>query len=108
VVLKTLVITGSNGAGKTTMIDELSVLLAAAGVAHAAIDIDALGSAHDPRDGIDLAAIAYGMWRERYVGRVAPLEEMLDKAAVEDFAVANDGCRPITEVAREILQRAGW
>ena len=48
------------------------------------------------------------MWREKYVGRVAPLEETLDKAAIEDFAVANDGGRPITEVAGEILQRAGW
>jgi len=169
--MKTLVITGSMGAGKTTMIGELSDLLAASGVAHAAIDIDALGSAHVPRAAIDLAAIAYrnlaavvrnyaaegvtsfvlagaietapelallrdavgegelvvcrlrapvdlmenrvrarepGVWREKYVGRVALLEETLDQAALEDFAVANDGGRPITEVAREILQRAGW
>ena len=169
--MKTLVITGSMGAGKTTMIGELSDLLAAAGVAHAAIDIDALGSAHHPRATFDLAAIAYrnlaavvrnyaaegvtsfvmagaienaselgrlrdaagggelvvcrlrapvdvmekrvrvrepGMWREKYVGRVALLEQTLDEAALEDFAVANDGGRPISEVAREILQRAGW
>lgn len=169
--MKTLVMTGSMGAGKTTMIGELSDLLAASGVAHAAIDIDALGSAHDPRAAIDLAAIAYrnlaavvrnyadegvtsfvmagaienapelarlrdaigegelvvcrlrapvdlmenrvrvrepGMWREKYVGRVALLEETLDEASLEDFTVANDGSRPITEVAREILQRAGW
>jgi hypothetical protein len=36
------------------------------------------------------------------------LEATLDRAGLEDFAVANDGSRPITSVAEEILQRAGW
>jgi hypothetical protein len=45
--------------------------------------------------------------QQKYVDRVVVLEDALDMAAVEDFAVANDGARPITEVAHEILQRAG-
>ena len=46
--MKALVITGSMGSGKTTLIGEISDLLAMRGVAHAAIDIDAFGNAHDP------------------------------------------------------------
>ena len=57
--MKTLVITGSMGSGKTTMMGEISDLLAIRGVAHAALDIDAFGNAHDPAGAIDLAAIAY-------------------------------------------------
>ena len=182
--MNVLVITGSMGSGKTTMMGEVSDLLAMRGVVHAAIDIDAFGNAHDPSGAMDLAAIAYrnvaaavrnyaaegvttlvmagaietlselaqlrgavgatdlvvcrliapvaimqqrgqidnhafvgavacvrgrepGIWQQKYVDRVVVLEDALDKAAVEDFAVANDGARPITEVAREILQRAG-
>jgi adenylylsulfate kinase len=169
--MNVLVITGSMGSGKTTMMGEVSDLLAMRGVVHAAIDIDAFGNAHDPAGSMDLAAMAYrnvaaavrnyaaegvttlvmagaietrseleqlrgavgatdlvvcrliapvaimqqrvrgrepGSWQQKYVDRVEVLEDALDKAAVEDFAVANDGARPITEVAREILQRAGW
>jgi hypothetical protein len=29
------------------------------------------------------------------------------RAALEDFTIANDG-RSITDVARELLERAGW
>jgi hypothetical protein len=169
--MQVLVVTGSMGSGKTTMIGELSDLLASRGIAHAAIDIDAFGNAHDPLGAIDLAAVAYrnvaaavgnyaargvttfvlagaietaveltqlqdavgttdmvvcrlgaplavmqdrvrrrepGMWQQKYVDRVGVLEAALDQAAIEDFAVVNDGARPITEVAEEILQRAGW
>jgi hypothetical protein len=49
-----------------------------------------------------------GIWQQKYVDRVAMLEATLDRAGLEDFAVANDGSRPITSVAEEILQRAGW
>ena len=166
-----LVITGSMGSGKTTLMGEVSDLLAMRGIVHAAIDIDAFGNAHDPTGTIDLAAMAYrnvaaavqnyavegvttlvmagaietraeleqlrgaaratdlvvcrlraplalmqqrvrarepGIWQQKYVDRVAVLEEALDHAALEDFSVANDGSRPVTDVAREILQRARW
>jgi predicted kinase len=42
------VITGSMGSGKTTLMAEASDLLAAAGVNHAAVDLDALGIGHVP------------------------------------------------------------
>jgi hypothetical protein len=48
-----------------------------------------------------------GMLRDRYVARVAALEAILDAAAIEDFSVTNED-RSITDVAREILDRAGW
>jgi hypothetical protein len=43
-----LVITGSMGAGKTTVLYEASDLLTAREIPHAAIDLDALGAAHLP------------------------------------------------------------
>ena len=168
--MRVLVITGSMGSGKTTLMGEVSDLLAMRGIAHAAIDMDAYGNAHDPAGAIDLAAVAYrnvaaavrnyaaegvttlvmagaietsaelaqlrgavgtdlvvcrlraplaimqqrvrsrepGIWQQKYVDRVAVLEEALDHAALEDFSVVNDGSRPVTDVAREILQRARW
>lgn len=42
-----------------------------------------------------------------YVARVAELERLLDRAAVEDFSIRNQG-RSVTEVARDLLVRAGW
>lgn len=41
-----LVITGSMGSGKTQVMGEASDILAARGIAHAAIDLDALGIVH--------------------------------------------------------------
>ncbi len=38
---------------------------------------------------------------------VAELETLLDRAGVEDFAI-NNASRSVTEVAREMLTRAGW
>ena len=168
--MNVLVITGAMGSGKTTIMGEVSDLLAVRGLIHAAIDIDAFGNAYDPSGVIDLMAMAYqnvaaavrnyaaqsvttlvmagaietrdelaqlraavgatalvvcrlmaplatmqqrirarepGIWQQTYVDRVAALEEALNKAAVEDFTVVNDGARPVTDVAREILQRAG-
>lgn len=54
--VQVIVITGSMGAGKTTVMAEASDILAAAGIVHAAIDMDTLGIAHVP-DGaaLDLA-----------------------------------------------------
>jgi hypothetical protein len=178
-----LVITGSMGAGKTTLMVEASDLLTGQGVRHAAIDLDALGiallpprpaTAEDERSeagmsgalervmylnlrdvwanyraaGVNRLLLARavehgelpllkqtigdahiaicriraplatmearvrlrerGIFQDTFVRRVAELDGLLDRAALEDFAVTNDGNRSITEVASEILQRAGW
>ena len=43
-----LIITGTMGAGKTSVLGEASDILALRGIVHAAIDLDALGLAHLP------------------------------------------------------------
>jgi hypothetical protein len=48
-----------------------------------------------------------GISQPEYVARVAKLNAILDRAQLEDFAVTNEG-RPLTEVAIEVLTRAGW
>lgn len=48
-----------------------------------------------------------GMYQRQFVARVAVLERTLDRAALEDFSVVNDG-RPVTDVARDMLVRVGW
>jgi hypothetical protein len=162
-----LLIRGSMGAGKTTVMAEASDLLASRGLRHAAIDLDALGIVHhveraaadlmyanlravwdNYRDaGVDRFLIAAavenravldavrrslgpvdtvvcrlraplavmeervrvrepGMQQQTFVSRVAELERLLDAAALDDFAVVNDG--DVTRVARDMLVRAGW
>lgn len=165
-----LVISGSLGAGKSTVLSEASDLLAEAGISHAAIDLDALAVMHpraDPHDErlafANLAAVwpnyaaggaarlliarvvedradldSYraavpgaepvvcrltaplavmrerlrlrepGMFLEAALSRAEELEAILDRTRVEDFAVDNGPGRHITEVAREVLTRAGW
>ena len=166
--IKVLVISGSMGSGKTTVLVEASDLLAAADIPHAAIDLDALGIGYLPAGTTDelqtrnLAAVwrnyaaagvtrllvsealdtgakraqlqgviheativvcrlrarlstmeqrvrarELGILQERFVAQVAELEAALDAGQAEDFSVVNDG-RSITEVAREVLVRAGW
>jgi adenylylsulfate kinase-like enzyme len=166
--IKVLVISGSMGSGKTTVLAEASDLLTAADIPHAAVDVDALGVGHLPASTADelqirnLAAVwrnfvatgvtrllvsealdtgakraqlqgaireaaivvcrlrarvstmeqrvrvrEQGILQERLVARVSELEAELDAAETEDFSVENDG-RSITDVAREVLIRAGW
>jgi predicted kinase len=166
--VKVIVISGSMGSGKTTVMMEASDLLAAANVIHAAIDLDGLGIGHVPEGAWpDLAyrnlasvwenyaaagatrlllaeaveshseldrirkvipncevvvcrlranletmqrrvlAREPGMLQNTFVARVAELEALLDAAHVEDFSLGNDD-RSITDVAREVLIRAGW
>ncbi len=165
-----LVISGSIGAGKTTVLSEASDLLVEAGIAHAAIDLDWLSIMH-PRQGrhgqrlmfANLAAVwpVYaaagaerllvarvvedrselrryrqavpgakvivcrltasigtmqarlrmrepGMFQAQGIARSAELADILERKRVEDFTVDNDEGRPVTEVAREVLRRAGW
>jgi hypothetical protein len=166
---KLLIITGSMGSGKSTILGEASDLLKLQGIPHAAIDLDALRIVHLPTevDGsnvglrnlkcvwanyaalglsrlllaaaiesrMDLEACCQavgarrtvvcrlrasletmqrrvrlrepGLFQQKFVARVAELDAMLDRAQLGDFSIANeDGS--VTQVAREMLIRAGW
>ena len=166
---RVIVITGSMGAGKTTMMAEASDLLIARGMVHAAVDLDALAIGHLPgasldemayvnlaavwqnfsaagvsallvagametrveldrlRDAVGAEALVVcrlraplavmedrvrarepGLLQPQLVARVSGLDGILDAAALEDFSLVNDGARPIADVAREMLVRAGW
>ena len=164
-----LIITGSMGAGKTSVLGEASDILAMRGVVHAAIDLDALGLAHipsaDDNDGVMYrnlrsvcenyaslgvrwllvaraiegraelelchgavsatntivcrltASIAVmeqrvkmresGGSRKEYIARVGKLNDILERAQLEDFTVVNER-RSLNEVAYEMLIKAGW
>lgn len=156
------------GAGKSAVLAEASDILALRGIAHAAIDLDALGLAYLPGGssnqamfqnlgsicanykarGINLFLVARALetraeldfcWRaagaehtvvcrliasvaamkrrvalresgvrkEEFLARAARLNEILDRAALEDFTVENEN-RPLTEVAEEVLRKASW
>ena len=167
--MKLIVVSGSMGTGKTTVMAEASDLLKARGIAHAAIDLDALGIAHLP-DGtpdelqyVNLASLwgnyaaagadrlvlaaaledramlerireavpgagVYvcrlrasretmqrrvrlrepGMLQEQLVARAAELQALLDRSSPHDLALDNDDDASVTEVATELLRRAGW
>lgn len=164
-----LIITGSMGSGKTTVMYEASDLLRLQGIYHASIDLDALGTPHLPpgqgdcdisarnlrcvwenfaavglrrlllagaiETSADLESLQNavpapkwvicrlragigtmeervrsrepGIMQNELVARVPVLEEILDRANLEGFSVVNEG-RSVTEVAREVLIRAGW
>ena len=164
-----LIITGSMGAGKTSVLAEASDILALRHIVHAAIDLDALGLAHLPsaadndtamyrnlesvcenyaalgvtrillaramenraelelcRSVVTAANTAVcrltagidtmqqrvktresGILQREYVDRVATLDAILDRARLEDFVVINEK-RPINDVAKEMLIKAGW
>ncbi len=163
-----LVLSGSMGSGKTTVMAEASDLLIEEGIPHAALDTDGLGVVHLAnaatgdlafrnlaavwanyaaagvrrlllaealesaarrerlREAVPGAEIVVcrlraplqtmqqrvrlrepGMLQETFAARVAALEKVLDSVQVEDFLVDN-GDRNVTEVAREVLVRAGW
>jgi hypothetical protein len=48
-----------------------------------------------------------GVSQQGYVARVAKLNAILDRAGLEDFIVTNEN-RSLTEVALEVLVKAGW
>jgi hypothetical protein len=48
-----------------------------------------------------------GILQREYIARVAKLSVILDRARLEDFAVANEN-RSLTDVALEMLVKAGW
>ena len=164
-----LIITGGMGAGKTSALGEASDILSRRQIAHAAIDVDALGLAflaaairNDEAMYCNLRSVCNnyaavgvtrfllaralenrreleicrgivsatetavcrltasvetmearvkmresGVSRREYVSRVAELNAILDRARLEDFSVVNEN-RSLTEVAQEMLGRAGW
>ena len=165
-----LIITGSMGAGKSSVLAEASDILALRHIVHAAIDLDALGLAHLPsaaatmalciailslsaeimlRLGVTRLLLARAMedraelelcrsivsaanttvcrltasiaddaatrqncanpgaLQRQYVDRVAILDAILDRAALEDFVVVNEN-RSLSDVAQEMLIKAGW
>jgi hypothetical protein len=164
-----LIITGSMGSGKSTVLGEASDLLKLQGIPHAAIDLDTLSIFHLPVEvdgshvglrnlqcvwmnyaalGLNRLLLASaiespmalescrqavgakrtvmcrltvsleamqrrvrlrepGIFQQSFVARVAELNDMLDRAHLEDFSIPNeDGS--VTSVAREMLMRAGW
>ena len=48
-----------------------------------------------------------GVCRATYIKRVITLNDALDRVPLENFVVSNES-RPLTEVANEVLERAGW
>ncbi len=48
-----------------------------------------------------------GIAQRVYVAHVAELDAILDRVALEDFIVNTEN-RSVTEIAREILTKAGW
>ena len=48
-----------------------------------------------------------GVSQLEYVARVAELNDLLNLARLENFTVSNEN-RPLSEVAYEILLKAGW
>src|SRR5438874_7818775 len=165
---KVIILSGSMGCGKTTVLGEASDVLSIRTIAHACVDLDAIQTAltsetvaadlfqrnlaaiysNFVRAGISrllvaeavetgseldnlksampdaeilvcrlTAAIATmerrllvrepGMNQAKFVARACELQQVLDLTQVEDFTVMNDD-RSVTDVAYEVLQRAGW
>ncbi len=163
-----LIITGSMGSGKSSVLAEASDILTLRGIEHAAVDADALEFGHFSRQAADrmiyrnlrcvwenyastglprlMMARAIensdelqlclqsvpsaqvricrltssietmeqrvrqrelGLLQQSFIERVKKLEVLLDRAKLEDFCVDNEK-RPITQVATEMLERAGW
>jgi phosphoglycolate phosphatase-like HAD superfamily hydrolase len=54
-----------------------------------------------------VASRELGIGRDEYIERVISLHETLDRAALENFVITNED-RALTDVANEVLERAGW
>ena len=99
-----LIITGTMGAGKTSVLAEASDILALRHIAHAAIDVDALGLAHLP-SGASSDAVMYGNLRSVCKNYAAlGVERFLLARAMEDRAQL-ELCRDIVPTANTIVCR---
>ena len=165
VTVPLLIISGSMGTGKTTVLSEVSDVLEEADLSQAAIDLDWLSKMH-PSERLTFANLAAvwpvyaaagaqrlvvarylenrselrqyreavpgaepvvcrltasietmqarvrirepGMIQAEAVARARALAEILERTRPEDFTVDNGEGRSVTDVAREVLSRAGW
>jgi predicted kinase len=86
-MIDVLVVSGSMGSGKTTVMAEASDLLAAAGIVHAAIDSDALAIGHFPTSPFDLHESNFtSLWQNYASAGIAKLliAEALDTSTKRD------------------------
>jgi hypothetical protein len=98
-----LIISGSMGSGKTTVLGEASDLLAAADVCHAAVDLDALGIVHAPSGGsgdIEFCNLAT-VWRNF---AAAGVDRLIVACALESAATL-DGIRGAVPGAEVVICR---
>lgn len=99
-----LVITGSMGAGKTTVLAEASDLLALQSITHAAIDLDALGLAHLP-SGANNDGVMYRNLESVYQNYASlGISRLLLARAIEDRAEL-ELCRSIVSAASTVVCR---
>ena len=99
-----LIITGTMGAGKTSILGEASDILAMRRIAHAAIDVDALGLGHLP-SGDRNDAVMYDNLRsvcKNYAD--LGVRRFLLARALEDSAQL-DRCREIVPAANTVVCR---
>jgi hypothetical protein len=99
-----LIITGAMGAGKTSVLGEASDILARRGIAHAAIDVDALGLAHLP-SGVGNDAVMYGNLQSVCKNYAAlGVQRFLLARAMEDRAQLGR-CREILPATNTVVCR---
>ena len=96
-----LIISGSMGTGKTTVLYEASDLLSEAGIAHAAIDLDCLTVMHPQQDPhgqhLGFANLA-AVWRNYAAAgaeRLMVARVVEDRADVDCYRAAVPGAQPI-------------
>ena len=99
-----LIITGTMGSGKTSVLAEASDILALRQIAHAAIDVDALGLAHLPSGGCS-DAVMYGNLRSVCKNYAAlGVRRFLLARAMEDRAQL-ERCRDIVPTKDTVVCR---
>ncbi len=96
-----LIISGSMGTGKTTVLYEISDLLTEAGIPHAAIDLDCLAVVHPQRDphGQSLAfanlAAVWPNYATLGAERLVVARVVEDRAELDQYRAAVPGAQPI-------------
>ncbi len=99
-----LIITGTMGAGKTTVLGEASDILALRQIAHAAIDLDALGLAHLPSAACN-DDVMYGNLRSVCKNYAAlGVQRFLLARAMEDRAQL-ERCRAVIPATNTVVCR---